>query len=103
MDLQSGNRTSTPSKDNVHASGKRKAKGFEAEVECVLRPKIVAFEIGDGSDEESMAYRSEIERIDAGKSCLSSDCADRTLTEFGLSELELMARVKAQELGLIPM
>ena len=32
-------------------------------------------------------------------SFLSSDCADRTLTEFGLSELEMMARAKAQELG----
>ena len=36
-----------------------------------------------------MAFRSEIERVNAGKSCLSSDCADRTLTEFGLSELEM--------------
>ena len=35
----------------------------------------------------------------AGKSCLSSDYADRTLTDFGLSELETMARAKAQELG----
>ena len=46
-----------------------------------------------------MAFRSEIERVNAGKSYLSSDCADRTLTEFGLSELEMMARAKAQELG----
>ena len=33
------------------------------------------------------------------KSCLSNDYTDRTLTEFGLSELEMMARAKAQELG----
>ena len=99
MDLESGNRTSTPSKDVVHASGKRKAKVPETERECVLRPNIVAFEIGEGSDAESMAFRSEIGRVNAGKSCLSNDCADRTLTEFGLSELEMMARAKAQEFG----
>ena len=99
MNLESGNRTSTPSKDVVYASGKRKSEGSEAGGECVLRPKIVAFEIGDGSDEESMAFRSETGRVNAGKSCLSSDYTDRTLTEFGLSELEMMARAKAQELG----
>ena len=99
MNLESGNRTSTPSKDVVHASGKRKSKGSEAEGECVLRPKFVAFEIGDGIDEESMAFRSEIGRVIVGKSCLSSDYTDRTLTEFGLSELEMLARAKAQDLG----
>ena len=51
MDLEGGNWTSTPSKDVVYASGRRKSKGSETEAECVLRPKIVAFEIGDGSDE----------------------------------------------------
>ena len=64
-----------------------------------MRPKFVAFEIGDGSDEESMAFRSGIRKANAGNSCLSSDGADKTLTEFGLSELEMMARAKAQELG----
>ena len=95
----SGNRTSTSPKDVVHDSGKRKTKSSETETKCVLRPKIVAFEIGDGSDEESLGFRNEIERANPGNSCLSSDCADRTLTEFGLSELELMARAKAQEMG----
>ena len=99
MNLESGNPTSTPSKDVVYASGKRKSQGSEAEGECVLRPKIVVFEIGDGSDEESMAIRGEIGRVNVGKSCLSSDYTDRILTEFGLSELEMMARAKAQELG----
>ena len=56
MDLESGNRTSTPSKGVVCASGKQKAKGYETEAECVSRPKIVAFEIGDGSNEEGMAF-----------------------------------------------
>ena len=46
-----------------------------------------------------MAFRNKIRRVNAGKSCLSSDCADKTLTEFGLSDLEIMARAKAQELG----
>ena len=99
MDLRSGNWTSTPSKDVVYASGKRKAKGSETEGECVLRPKLVAFGIRDGGDEKSVAFWSEIGRVNAGKSCLSSDYADRILTEFGLSELEMMARAKTQELG----
>ena len=46
-----------------------------------------------------MAFPSEIGRVNAGKSCLSSDSADRTVTEFGLSDLETRARAKAQELG----
>ena len=99
MNLEGGNRTSTSSKDAVYASGKQKSQGSEAEGECVLRPKFVAFEIGDGSDEEGMAFWGEIGRVNVGKSCLSSDYMDRTLTEFGLSELEKMARAKAQELG----
>ena len=56
MNLESGNRSSTPSKDVIHAGGKRRVEESETEAECVLRPKIVAFEIGDGSDEESMAF-----------------------------------------------
>ena len=99
MNLECGNWTSTPSKDVIHAGGKRRVEESETEAECVLRPKIVAFEIGDGSDEESMAFRSDIEKANAGKLCLSSDGPDGTLTEFGLSELEMMARAKAQELG----
>ena len=99
MDLESGNGTSTPSKGFVHVSGKLKAKGSATEVECVLRPKIVAVEVEDGSDEESMAFRSEIGRVNSGKSCLSSACADTKVTEFGLSELETIARAKVQELG----
>ena len=98
MDLGSGNRASTSSKDVAYASGKRKAKGSKAERECVLRPKIVAFKMTDGSDEESMAFRSEIGRVNEGKSCLSSDYADKTLTDFGISELEMMAKTKT-ELG----
>ena len=97
--LESGHLTSKPSINVVYSSGNRKSRGSEVEGECVLRPKNFAFEIGDGSDEESMAFRSEIGRVNAGKSCLSSDYADRTLTEFGLSELEVMARAEAQELG----
>ena len=46
MDLESGNRTSTPSKDFVYASGKRKAEGFETEAECVLRPKLFRSKLG---------------------------------------------------------
>ena len=103
MNLESGNWTSTPSEYVVYASGKRKSKGYEAEGECVLRPKIVAFEIGDGSDKESMAFGSEIGRVNRGKSCLSSEYTDRTLTEFGLPELKMMAEAQVQGLGPAPM
>ena len=99
IDVGSSNRTSTPSKDVVLASCKRKVESVGTEGEGMLRPKVVAFEIGDGSDGESAAFQSESGRANAGKSCLSSDYADRTLTDFGLSELEMMARAKAQELG----
>ena len=99
VNLESGIRTTTPSKDVVFASGKRKAERVGTEGEGVLRPKVVAFEKGDGSDGESAAFQSEIGRANAATSCLSSDYADRTLTEFGLTELEMMARAKAQELG----
>ena len=99
VDLEIGNWTSTPSKIVMHVSGKRKTNGSEAEAEGVLRPKIVVLEIGDGSDEGSVAFRSRFGRATAGTSCLGSDCADKILTEFGLSELEMMARAKAQELG----
>ena len=100
MDLESGNWTSTPSKDVIHAGGIRRVKECETEAECVLRPKVVAFEIRDRSEEESMAFRIDFGKVNAGNSRLSSDGADGTLTEFGLSVLEMMARAKAQELGL---
>ena len=54
VNLESGNRTSTPSKDAARVSGKRKAVGSEVELGSVFHPKIVAFEIGDGSNEECM-------------------------------------------------
>ena len=99
VNLESENRTSAPSKDAARVGGKRKAVGSEVKLGSVFHQKIVAFEIGDGSDEDCMGLQREIEKVNAGKSCLSSDCADRTLTEFGLSELEMMARAKAQDLG----
>ena len=99
MNLEGENRTSTPSKGVIHAGGKRRVEESETEAECVLRPKIVASEIGDGSDEESMAFRNGIGKAIGGKSCLSSEGPDKTLTEFGLSEFEMMARAKAKDLG----
>ena len=99
VDLNSGNRTSTPSKDAVRVSGKQKAIGSEVELKSVLNPKIVSFEIVEGSDEEDVTLRNEIGKVNAGKSCPGSDCPDETWTEFGLSELEMMARAKIGELG----
>ena len=65
----------------------------------MLRPKIFAFEIGDRSDEKNVALRSRIGRVNTGKSCLSGNYAEKTLTEIGLSELHRMARAKTGELG----
>ena len=66
MDLESGSRTSTPSKDVVHAGSKRRVKESQTEAQCVLRPMAVAFEIGDGSYEENIASRSDSGRVNAG-------------------------------------
>ena len=66
VNLESGNRTSTPSKDAVRVSGKRKAVGSEVELGSVFHPKIVAFEIGDGSDERCMGLQREIGRVNVG-------------------------------------
>ena len=49
---------STPSKNVVLVSGKRKTIGSEVESGTVLHPKIVTLEIGDESDEESMALQN---------------------------------------------
>ena len=84
----------------MQVSGERKAIGSDAELGNVVHPKFVAFEIGDGSEEENVALRSGNGRVNAGKLCLRSDCPEKTLTVFGLSELEMMARAKAGELGL---
>ena len=96
-DLKSGHRIWTQSKNAVHVSGKTKTFGSEVELGNVLHLKIVAFDFGDRSDEESMALRTGIGRVNAGKSCLSSDYPEKRLTEFGLSELKIMARTKAEE------
>ena len=103
MDLKSGNRTSTPSKDVVHAGSKRRVKESETEAECVLRPKIVAVEIGDESYEENMAFRSDIGRVNARRSCLSSNGADRTVTEFGLRCWKRWLGQRRRSWGLIHM
>ena len=60
VDLESGNWTSALSKNAVHVSGKRKATGAEVESGSVPHPKIVASEIGDGSDEERVALQEEL-------------------------------------------
>ena len=78
-------------KNAVRVSDKRNADGAQVKSGIILHPKIVGFEIGDGSDEESVALRSGIRRVKAGKPFLSSDYPERTLKEFGLSELEMMS------------
>ena len=71
VDVGSGNRTSTPAKDVVLASYKRKVEGVGTEGEVVLRQKVVAFEIGDGSDGESAAFQSESARANACREVVS--------------------------------
>ena len=66
VNLESNNRTSTPSKDAARASGKRKAVGSEVELGSVFHPKIVAFEIADGSDEDFMGLQRGIGKVNAG-------------------------------------
>ena len=67
VNLESDNCTSTPSKDAARVGGKRQAVGSEVELGSVLHPKIVAFEDGDGSDEECMGLQRETGKVNAGK------------------------------------
>ena len=60
VNLESGNGILTPSKDVALVGGKRKTVGSEVELGSVFHPKVVAFEIGDGSDEECMGLQREI-------------------------------------------
>ena len=53
--LESGSWTLLPSRNAVHVSGERKAIGVEVESGIMPHPKVVASEIGDGSDKESVA------------------------------------------------
>ena len=99
VDSGSVNRTSTPSKDTVRVSGKRKSFGCEVELGSVFHPNIVVFEIRDGSGEESVALPSENGRVNAGKAFLSIDYPEKTLTEFRSLDLKVMARAKAGEFG----
>ena len=61
--------------------------------------KDVASEIGDRGAEKSVAVPAGSWTVRGMNSCFSSGDLDRTLAEFGLSDLEAMARAKADEMG----
>ena len=61
--------------------------------------KVVAFEIRDGSENESTAVPCGRGSISGVQSNFGSVDLEKTLTELALSELEVMARTKADETG----
>ena len=63
------------------------------------RPTVVAFEIGDGSEEESAAIPSGVGTVGRVRTFFGSTDPEKTLTEFGVSELEAMAKAKADGIG----
>ena len=100
VELGAGNETSIPMRSVGYVSGKRKTTGVERESGIGLPLKVLAFEIGDGCDNETAALLAGIGREIGWKSCSRSDHPDKTLIELGLSELEVMATAKAGEMGL---
>ena len=98
-ELDSGNQTSPLVKSAADGSGKRKATGAEMELSSELPTKVVAHEIEDGSHEENAALLGGIGRDSRGKLCPSNDFPQKPFTKWGLSELEMMARTKAVEVG----
>ena len=60
---------------------------------------MAAFEIGDGKAEEKAAIVGKFRRDNKRKSCPISDCPQKSLTEWGLSELRMRARAKAGKVG----
>ena len=83
----------------VSISGKRKATRAEVESSNDLPPKVVVFETEGGIDEESAALLGGTGKDSGGKLCPSSEYLEKTLTDWGLSQLEMMARAKADEVG----
>ena len=71
--------------------------GGETSLKSRQPSKIVAFENCDGSEEENVAVPAGSGTVGITRSCVASGDVDKTITEFGLSELEAMARAKADE------
>ena len=75
--------------------------GDETLLESGRPSKVVAFEIGDGSEEESAAMPSGSGIVSGVRSNFGTVDPEKTLTEFTMSELEAMATAKADEMGPI--
>ena len=77
--------------------GKRKSMGDEIFWESGWPSKAVGFEIGDGSEEESLAMQGESGTVNGVRSFFDSVDTQKILTVFSVSELA-MARSKADEM-----
>ena len=91
--------TSTPLKRVDASYGKWKNMGDEALLESGRPSKTVAFEIGDGSEEESTAMPRGSRSFSGLLSYFGSADPEKTLTEVGLYEREAMARAKTDGMG----
>ena len=56
--------------------------------------RVNAFELGDGSEQERAAIPSGSATVSSLSSYFGSTDPENTLTEFGVSELEAIARAK---------
>ena len=91
-ELDATTQTSDPFKKGDSSYEKRKSIGDEMFLEGGRPFKIVAFEISDRSEEKIIAVPAGSGTVSGVRSLFSSGGPDRTLTEFGLSELEAMAK-----------
>ena len=96
-ELDVSGQTSTPLKTGEGSYGKRIE--FETFLESGRPPKIVAVEIGDRSEEEKAGVLAEIGTAVGIRSCISSGEFNKNMTEFGVSQLEVMGSEKADEMG----
>ena len=97
--LEVTDHTSTLLRKGEGSYGKRKSTGCKTLLKSGQPSETVAFEKCGGSEEESVAVPAGSGVVGGLRSCVGSGDVDKTLTEFGVSELEAMARAKVDEWG----
>ena len=100
VQLETTEQTSTLLRGGDASYGKRKIMGDEFLLDSGRPSKVVAFGIvGDGIEEESAAIPNGNGSVSGVRSYFESTDPEKTPMGFGLSELEAMARAKADEIG----
>ena len=97
--LETTAQTTNPVKMRDTSYGKRQNMGEEPFLESGRPSEIVAFEIGTEVRRNVLQCRAEEEVLVGCGQTLAVLTRKRALTELALSELEAMARTKADEMG----